>query len=103
MADRPVEQLTLREQFTTCEHLLRELIDHLDQSFLAKIRKLEEMVDPQDNPANPMERAPVLDVNIRNHVAALLSSDDFSQTLHQKLDAFLAAIEQGAGRALNEG
>jgi len=99
VAERPFDQLTLREQFTHCDHLLRELVDHLEQSFLPKIQKLDESVQPLTNPSDPNA---VPNFTIRNQVAAILSSDDFAQALHKKLQEYLKVIEQSAGRALGE-
>jgi hypothetical protein len=98
MAERPIEELTLREMFTNVEWLIRDLTEHLQQSFYPKSRALLESVRTFDNPA---ERDAVPDGTVRSQVAALLGSDDYSHTLFQKLDRHLAAIEERSQTAIS--
>lgn len=99
MAESPIEQLTLRELFKQSERLVREAIEHLEQSFAPKAHQLATFVGTQEG---KLELTPATDVAIRNQAAAILASDDFSQTLYRKLDEYLAAIDQGARRALGD-
>jgi hypothetical protein len=89
MAERPIDQLTLREMFTNAESLLRDLVEHLDKSFHPKSRTLDELVRSYNVPD---ERDAISDAAIRTQVSTLLSSDDYSQAFFQKLERYLEAI-----------
>jgi hypothetical protein len=94
--DRPIEQLTLRELFGNAESLLRELNEHLEQAFRPRIRAVDEVVRSF---ANPADRDEIADSTVRSRMAALIGSDDFSQTLISRLERLLRAIEEGGQRA----
>jgi len=96
MAERPVEQLTLRDMFTNAEWLVRDLGAHLNQAFRPKSRALIELVEIRVTE----ERDAIPDSTVRSNMAAILSSDDYSQTLFQKLDRYLAAIDERAEGAI---
>lgn len=98
MAERPIEQLTLREMFANAEWLIRDLTEHLRQSFHPKSRELIELVRTFNVPA---ERDAIADGVVRSQVAALLASDEYSQVLFQKLDRYLAAIEERSQTAIS--
>lgn len=98
MADRPIDQLTLRDMFSNTEWLIRDLNEHLKQSFHPKARALGDLVRSYKIPE---ERNAIADTAVRTHVAALFSSDDYSQTLIQKLDRYLTAIEERSQEALS--
>ncbi len=98
MAERPIEQLTLRDMFTQAEWVLRDLSAHLNQSFRPKARAVLEVVRSYQVPE---ERDSIPDGTVRTQVAALLGSDDYSQKLFQKLDEYLNAIEERAADAVN--
>jgi hypothetical protein len=98
MAERPIEELTLREMFTNSESLVRDLIEHLSKSFHPKSRALAELVRSSNVPA---ERDAVSDGSVRTHVSTLLASDDYSQAFFQKLDRYLQAIEDRSHEAIN--
>lgn len=97
MAERPIEQLTLREVFTSTDRLVVELIEHLDKSFWFKSQALERLVESQDE--SP-DNKPVSDLTVRNHAAAVISCDDFSQPLFQRLEALLGVMDRGAQQSL---
>lgn len=99
MDERPIEQLTLRELFSQAEMLVRELNEHLEQSFTPKVRAIEEMVRAH---RHPEEASQIADSSVRSSVATLLGSDDFSQRLLSKLERFLVAIDDGAQKAIHE-
>lgn len=98
MAERPVEELTLREMFTNAEGVVRDVTEHLRQNFHPKARDIEEVVRSYKD-AN--ERDAITDSAVRTCAAALLASDDYSQALFQKLDRYLIAIEERAQTAVN--
>ena len=99
MDNRPIEQLTLREKFSDVEYLVRELTEHLEQSFLPRIRSVEEIVRPDSRAA---DRGDVPDSTVRSRMTALLGSDDFAQTLFSRLECYLKAIQEGARKAIHE-
>lgn len=98
MAERPVDQLTLREVVVLAEQLARELHLHLEQGFVPKLQALDRLVAAH---SKPEDRNLVHDITVRNQSATVLQSDDFSQPLFKKLNEYFAAIEQGANRALS--
>lgn len=101
MADRPIEQLTLREVFTSTERLVAELIEHVDKSFCFKSQALARLVADFDADAQDQaDQKPISDVTVRTHAAAVLSCDEFSQPLFQRLEALLTAIDRGAQQSL---
>ena len=85
---RPVENMSLRDLITETERLSRELNQHLDQGVLPKLQNVERLLSPSGEDA-----AEVLDVTVRNHVAALLETDQFTQQKFQKLEEFLAGLD----------
>jgi hypothetical protein len=98
MAERPIEELTLREMFTNSESLVRDFIEHLNKSFHPKARALGELVRSYNIPA---ERDAIPDGSVRAHVSTLLASDDYSQAFFQKLDQYLQAIEERSQVAIS--
>jgi hypothetical protein len=98
MAERPIEQLTLREMFTNAESLIRDLKDHLQKSFHPKSRAVEQVVRSYNIPS---ERDAIPDSTIRHHVAEMLGSDDYSESLIKKLDQYLEAIESRSREAIS--
>ena len=98
MPERPIAQLTLRDIFSETEWLIRELNEHLKQSFHPKARALGEMVRSYKVPD---ERNQIADNAVRIQAAAVIASDDYSQTLIQKLDRYLTAVEERSQEALS--
>ncbi|MGE5195611.1 MAG: hypothetical protein ACM3U2_24220, partial [Deltaproteobacteria bacterium] len=49
----------------------------------------------------PEERDAIADAAVRTHAAALLGSDDYSQTLIEKLDRYLEAIDERSQAAIS--
>ena len=99
MAGRPLDQLTLRELVVDTERVTRELIAHLDQAFTPQVQALEQLVHRF---GDEKHRGQVQDASVRAQVATLLTSDDFSQPLIQKLKERLAAIEVAATASIKE-
>jgi len=97
MAERPIDQLTLRELFTNTEWLIRDLTEHLQQSFRPKSQALGGLVRSYQIPE---ERDAIADTAVRTHAAALLGSDDYSQNLIEKLDRYLEAIDERSHAAV---
>jgi hypothetical protein len=96
---RSVEQLPLRELFTGTEMLIRELTEHLQQSFLPRMKAIVELVESH---GNARERDEIADSTVRTRMAALLASDDFTQQLFARLERHLSAISTGAQQAVHQ-
>jgi hypothetical protein len=98
MAERPIDQLTLRDLFTNAEWLIRDLTEHLRQSFHPKSQALDELVRSFQVPE---ERDAIADTAVRTQAAALLESDEYSQALFEKLDKYLTAIDERSHAAIS--
>jgi hypothetical protein len=98
MAEQAIDQLTLRDLFTNSEWLIRDLSEHLRQSFHPRAQALNELVRSYQVPD---ERDSIADTAVRTSAAALLASDDNSQTLMEKLDRYLAAIDERSHAAVS--
>jgi len=99
MADRAIDQMTIREVLSATELLVRELSEHLQQSFLPKVKELHRSVRSY---AKPDERALIADSTVRIQSKHVLESDAFSQKLFAKLQQHLVACDGGADRAESE-
>jgi hypothetical protein len=89
MSERPYEQLSLRDLFTSAELLIREVVEHLEQSFLPKVHSVEEVV----RPGTARDREEIADSTIRIRVGSLLESDDYTRILMNKLEQCLSTIQ----------
>jgi len=97
MTERPISDQTLRDMFTNAESLIRDLLDHLKNSFHPKSRALADLVKSHSMPA---DRDAIPDSTVRQHVSEMLSSDDYSATLLKKLNQYLIAIEERSTEAI---
>ena len=100
MADRPIEQLTLREKFTDAERLLRELIDHLEKGFLPKLYELQKLVRVS---ASQSADEPIEDLTVYTHAENVLESEQFTLKMYQRLHSLLESINADATLIVNEG
>lgn len=100
MVDRPAESLTLRERFSVAERSLRELTDHIERGFLPKLHELYRLVQPTRTGGFDVN---VEDVTVRNHVASVLESENYTEKVASKLEEFCRAIDSSAGRIVTEG
>jgi len=93
--DRRIEQQTLREKFTEAERLTRELTEHLEQGFCPKVHQAWHLVRPTPSglPAANLE-----DITVRNHVAGLIESDQFSDRLYGSLEKYFTSIDASVSR-----
>ena len=98
MADRTVEQLTLRELFTNSERLSRELVGHLEHGFLPQVQNLRRVSRAGLNAA---ESTQIEDVTVRNLVARVLEGEEFTNRLYKSLAGHLAAIDKSVGEIVN--
>lgn len=92
MAERPIPQQTLREQFTHAEQLTKELIDHLEHSLLPKIHDLKKLTQSDLKGETHAE-----DVTMRNHASNVLDSVRFAEGVGEKLTAYFTSIDQAVG------
>jgi len=90
MSEQALEDQSLRERLGHAEQLLRELSEHLAQSFLPQLRRAMELVDSKA----AEEQEEVADSTVRSAMAAVLKSDDFSQQLINSLDPYLRSIQK---------
>lgn len=95
MAERAVDDLTLRELFSDAQRLTRELIEHLDQGFLPKTRALMRLVGSK---AGDPEYDQIEDLTVRNHSGDLLKSEDFTEQLYDRLEQYYEAIDRNVTR-----
>jgi hypothetical protein len=98
MSDKPVAHLTLREKFNAAERLSRELIEHLEQGFIPKAHELMRLVQPLRSGVFPTD---VEDLTVRNHVAAVLESENYTEQLCEKLEAHCQAIKAEVSRIVS--
>lgn len=98
MAERSVEQLTLREKFKGAERLSRELTEHLEQGFIPKVHELMRLVQPLRTGVFPTD---VQDVTVRNHTAAVLESEQYSDQLWEKLEAHCVGVKNDVTRIVS--
>lgn len=94
---RAPSQLTLREMFSDTERLASELIEHLELGFIPTNEQLIRLV--REVPEG-VEKRRVKDISVRNQAAELLKSDQFTQELFAKLDAYLQAIDQSINQII---
>ena len=78
------------------ELLVRELSEHLQQSFIPKVKELNHSVRSY---ADPQERSQIADSSVRIKAKQLQDSEAFAETLFTKLKVHLAACDAGADRA----
>lgn len=98
MVESDPTNLPLRELFTLSERLSRELMEHLEQSFMPRVNDLERQVRGYGNAA---ERTAISDVAVRNSAASVIKSADFANSLFNKLRTHLQAIEDGTRAVLS--
>lgn len=91
--------LPLRELFVASERLLNELSEHLEQSLLPRIAKLQACTAES---ARSQTGDEVSDSSVREAAMALTTSDDFAQLLIEKLESMLEETAQRVAR-LNSG
>ena len=95
MAERPVSQQTLREQFTHAEQLTKELVDHLEHHLLPKIHDLKKLVQTELK-----GEAVVEDITMRNHASLVLESARFADEISDKMTVYFTSINQSVARII---
>lgn len=84
-----LNQMTLRNKIHEAERRSHELIEHLEQAFVPKVHDLRKLTRPQE-PGS--EAPPVADVTIRHQAAAVLESDQYTESLDVEATALFEAI-----------
>ena len=100
MSDPNPDQLSLRERIGQTETLVRELHEHLSQSFLPKVKSAREAILPSEGGATAEE---VPDSTVRSLMADVLKSDEFTLALLKRLEPYLRSIQRGVREILEEG
>jgi hypothetical protein len=94
MSNEALEDQSLRERLGHAEQLLRELTEHLAQSFLPTLKRANDLLATNDGE----DAAEVADSTIRTAMAAVVQSDHFTQQLINSLDPYLRSIEREVRR-----
>lgn len=94
MSEQALEDQSLRERLGHAEQLLRELNEHLAQSFLPTLKRANELLATH----GVEDSAEVADSTIRSLMAAVVKSDDFTQQLINSLDPYLRSIQHEVRR-----
>lgn len=94
MSEQALEDQSLRERLGHAEQLLRELSEHLAQSFLPKLKRANELLDTSGGE----DGSEVADSTIRSAMVAVVQSDKFTQQLINSLDPYLRSIEREVRR-----
>lgn len=92
-----MHDLTLREKFKEANLVARELTEHVQQGFLPRSKQLGRLVRPKFESTKEYEIDPeagVEDKTIRNEVARVLESENFTDELFQAVRAYLESIDQ---------
>lgn len=90
--DEELERIPLRELCREAERLTRELVDHLERNLLPRTRETYELVRP-DSPF-AAEGQVVADISIRNQVAVLLESQQFTEDLFLRTNRYLREVDR---------
>src|SRR5579863_4879366 len=91
VAERPVQQLTLREMLIEAERLCREVAEHLDQGFIPRCHELSRLVRPING--EPPDVRALEDVTVRTQAARILESETFTEAIFEKLCVYCSAID----------
>jgi hypothetical protein len=94
MSNEALEDQSLRERLGHAEQLLRELTEHLAQSFLPTLKRANDLLATNDGE----DAAEVADSTIRTAMSAVVQSDHFTQQLINSLDPYLRSIEREVRR-----
>jgi len=101
VAERPHQQLTLRQMLVEAERLTRELAEHLDQAFIPKCHELSRLLRPING--EPPDVRALEDVTVRTQAARILESETFTENLFEKLSEYCRTIDEAVSRVASEG
>ncbi len=97
MAHMPTE-LTLRERVVAAMRSNRELVEHLEQSFIPKVHVLRRVTRPETSDANPPG-----DRVVHAAAATVLEADHFTVGVYQKLIAHCELIREAVQDVTGDG
>lgn len=86
-----IEGMTLQEKVKKSEVLVRELLEHLELGFLPKLKKLQK-ISRVGRSQSQLEE--IADLTIRTHVSQMLESEQFTESLFEKLSTLTNALEK---------
>jgi len=89
--DHSIESMTLHEKVKKTEVLVRELIEHMELGFLPKLKSLQK-ISRVGSSRSQLEE--IADLTIRNHVSQVLESEQFTESLFEKLSSLTNALEK---------
>jgi hypothetical protein len=101
MVERSAQQMTLREMLSEAERLTRELGEHLDQSFIPKCHELSRLLRPING--EPPDLRAIEDVTVRTQTARILETENFTESLFERLAEYSRTIDEAVGRITTEG
>ena len=85
MTDDP-DSMPLRDRIRNAEKLVRELVDHLENGTMARVRELQRMTAEDAKPTG--------DMTVRASVQKLLDADAFGQDLWTRTRKYLDSIQR---------
>ena len=85
MTDDP-DSMPLRDRIRNAEKLVRELVDHLENGTMARVRELQRMTAEDAKPTG--------DMTVRGAVQKLLDADAFGQDLWTRTRRYLDSIHR---------
>ncbi|MDG2390331.1 MAG: hypothetical protein P8M30_13550 [Planctomycetaceae bacterium] len=89
--DHSIESMTLQDKVKKSEVLVREMIEHLELGFLPKLKNLQK-ISRVGNSQSQLED--IADLTVRNHVVQVLESEQFTESLFEKLSVLTNALEK---------
>jgi len=89
--DHSIEGMTLQDKVKNSELLVREMIEHLELGFLPKLKNLQKISRVSNNLSQLEE---IANLTIRNHVVQVLESEQFTESLFEKLSLLTSALEK---------
>lgn len=97
MPNPNLDDLTLRDKFKEASRIAREFTEHVEQGFLPRCKQLGRLVRPRFESSKDYELDPdagVEDKTIRNEVARVLESENYTDELFLAVRAYLESIDQ---------
>ena len=97
MAKPSLDDLTLRDKFKEASRVAREFTEHVEQGFLPRCRQLGRIVRPKRESAKEYEldtENGIEDVTVRNEVARVLESENYTNELFELVRVYLESIDQ---------
>ena len=97
MSKSSLEDLTLRDKFKEASRVAREFTEHVEQGFLPRCRQLGRIVRPKRESSKDYEldtENGIEDVTVRNEVARVLESENYTNELFELVRIYLESIDQ---------